>query len=113
MEDAVKQGHTKVSVRTVDTAVVILAVTSAQRLDIPEFWVAFGTGKNSPNGELTKWPGHCVLTDVFLCQCSMHSLGVTQCYSLEAGGRRLHGTHGKPMMRSHQHSVLWVLHQTP
>ncbi|MGH0147547.1 UNVERIFIED_CONTAM: hypothetical protein FKN15_012345 [Acipenser sinensis] len=36
VEDAVKQGHTKVSIRTVDTTVIILAVTSAQRLDIPE-----------------------------------------------------------------------------
>jgi len=46
LEDAVKQGNTKVTIRTVDTDVVVLAVTSAQRLDIPELWVAFGTGKN-------------------------------------------------------------------
>ena len=46
VDDAVKHGHTKVSIRTVDTDVVVLAVTSAQRLDIPELWVAFGTGNN-------------------------------------------------------------------
>ncbi len=30
----------------VDTDVLVLAVTTAQRLDIPELWVAFGTGKH-------------------------------------------------------------------
>ncbi len=46
LEDAVRQGHNKVSIRTVDTDVVVLAVTSAQRLDISELWVAFGAGKS-------------------------------------------------------------------
>ena len=46
LEDNVRQGHNKVSIRTVDTDVVVLAVTSAQRLNISELWVAFGTGKN-------------------------------------------------------------------
>ena len=34
------------SIRTVDTNVVVLAVTSAQRLDISELWVAFGAWKS-------------------------------------------------------------------
>jgi len=46
VEDVVKQGNTKATKRTVDTDVFVLAVTSAQRLNIPELWVAFGTGKN-------------------------------------------------------------------
>jgi hypothetical protein len=46
LEDAVHQGHNKVSIRTVDTDVVVLAISSAQRLKISELWVAFGTGKN-------------------------------------------------------------------
>lgn len=46
LEDAVKEGYTKVVVRTVDTDVVVLAVTAAQRLNITELWVAFGTGKS-------------------------------------------------------------------
>ena len=32
LEDAVKQGHTKISIRTMDTDVVILATAVAQRL---------------------------------------------------------------------------------
>ena len=46
VRDAVKQGYTKVLFRTVDTDVVILAVTAAGHLDIDELWVAFATGKN-------------------------------------------------------------------
>ncbi len=40
-----KEGYTKVSVRTVDIDVLVLAVTAAQRLNTTELWFAFGTGK--------------------------------------------------------------------
>ena len=47
LEDAVRQGHTKISIRTVDTDVVVLAISAAQRLGSGvEVWIAFGTGKN-------------------------------------------------------------------
>ena len=46
VEDATKQGYTNVSIRTVDTVVVVLALAAAQRLSIDELWVAFGTGKS-------------------------------------------------------------------
>ena len=46
LEDAVRHGNTRVSIRTVDTGVVVLAVASAQRLSLSELWIAFGTGKN-------------------------------------------------------------------
>ena len=48
VEDAVKQGYTNVSVRTVDTDVVVLAVTVAQRLHIDELWIAFATWRSFP-----------------------------------------------------------------
>ena len=35
-----------VSIRTVETDVVVLAVASAQRFNITELWIAFGAGKN-------------------------------------------------------------------
>ena len=46
MEDAMKQGYTKVSIRTVDTDVVVLAMAAAERLSIDQLWVAFCTGKS-------------------------------------------------------------------
>mgnify|MGYP000079044939 FL=1 len=45
LEDAVKEGNRKVSIRTVDSDVAVLAVTSAQRLNNAEVWIAFGTLK--------------------------------------------------------------------
>ena len=46
VQDAVKQGYTKISICTVHTDMVFLAVTAAQQLNISDLWVAFGTGKN-------------------------------------------------------------------
>ena len=46
MDDAVKQGYNKVSIQTVDMDVVVLAVASAQRLNVTELWIAFGAGNN-------------------------------------------------------------------
>lgn len=46
LEDAVNKGHTKISIRTVDTDVLVLAVTAAERLQIHELWVCFGSGKS-------------------------------------------------------------------
>ena len=45
LEDAVRHGNTRVSICTVDTDFIVLAVASAQRLSLSELWIAFGTGK--------------------------------------------------------------------
>ncbi|CAH3151254.1 unnamed protein product [Porites lobata] len=46
LEDAVTEGFNKISIRTVDTDVVVLAVAAAQRHRNTEIWIAFGTGKS-------------------------------------------------------------------
>ena len=46
LQDAVQQGYSKVSIRTVDTDVVVLAIASANRLNISELWIAFVVGKS-------------------------------------------------------------------
>ena len=61
LEDAVYQGLSKVSIRTVDTDVVVLAITAAQCLNISELWVAFGVGNNLL---LMRFPDDLVLFDV-------------------------------------------------
>ena len=70
LEDAVKQGYNKVSIRTVDTDVVVLAVASAQRLNITELWIAFDAGKNCrylPAHEMADalGPDRCVALPMF------------------------------------------------
>ena len=60
-----KQGYDNVPIRIVDTGVVVLEMTSAQRLDITELWIAFGARKNFryfPAHEManTRGPDSCV-----------------------------------------------------
>ena len=45
LEDAVREKHNKISICTVDTDVVVLAVTAAQHINASELWIAFDTGK--------------------------------------------------------------------
>ena len=45
VQGAVSLGYTKITIRTVDTDVVVLAVMAAQNLKI-DLWLAFGTGKH-------------------------------------------------------------------
>lgn len=44
--DAAREGFKKITLWTVDTDVVVLAIAHVSELDIEELWVAFGTGKN-------------------------------------------------------------------
>ncbi len=46
LKSAVESGHSKVSIRTVDTDVVVIALAMFQSLTVEELWVEFGTGKN-------------------------------------------------------------------
>ena len=44
---AADHGHKKILVRTVDTDVVVLAVSIFQNIDIDELWIHFGVGTNA------------------------------------------------------------------
>ena len=46
LKDIVMEGNSKVSIRTVDTDVVVLAIKAVECLGIPELWVAFGVGES-------------------------------------------------------------------
>ena len=41
----VRDGHSKIMIRTVDTDVVILAIANFYKISVSELWIAFGTGK--------------------------------------------------------------------
>ena len=92
-----KEGYTKVSVCTVDTDVLVLAVTAAQRLNTTELWVAFGTGKGFRHlaaHEMAKTlgPERCIALPMF------HAF--TGCDTVSfflVGARRLRGTHGSTL----------------
>ena len=70
LEDAVKDGNDKLSICTVDTDVVVLAVMAAQRLDVSELWIAFGTGKHfrflaAHEMARSLGPDHCIALPMF------------------------------------------------
>lgn len=44
--DAVNRGYRRILLRTVDTNVLVLAVSTVALLENTEMWVAFGTGKH-------------------------------------------------------------------
>ena len=46
LKDIVMEGNSKVSICTVDTDVVVLAMKAVECLGIPELWVAFGVGES-------------------------------------------------------------------
>ena len=41
--DAVKQGAKSVSIRTVDSDIVVLAVSAASKLNVDKLWIVFGS----------------------------------------------------------------------
>ena len=45
-EDVARRGFRKITLRTVDTDVVVLAIANVSELNLEELWVAFGTGNN-------------------------------------------------------------------
>ena len=100
LPDAGNQGYTNFSIRTVDTDIVILAVMTAQQLNIDEMWFHFATGRNFRLLAAHDINKTLVQTGVRLYLSSMPSLVVIQCRVLEAGVRTLHGGHGILMMVS-------------
>ena len=108
-----KHGYNKVSIRTVDTDVAVLAVTSAQGLNITELWIAFGYGKNFrylPAHEMVNalGPDRCVALPMFH---AFTACDTVSCFGDRANG--LYGTYGMRMTKSHQLSVPWLLPRSP
>ena len=46
IRDATDADHREITIRTVDTDVVVLAVSFFQRLNLEKMWIEIGTGKN-------------------------------------------------------------------
>ena len=72
--DAIRKGHKKLSVRTVGTDVVILAISTFSEINPDELWLAFGTGSNFRYIPIhdSKLLLTCILEFVLLSQCFMH-----------------------------------------
>lgn len=64
VQHAVSKGYNKIMIRTVDTDVVVLAVTYVAKLNVQELWIAFGVGKN-----LKYLPAHSMARNLTTEQC--------------------------------------------
>ena len=69
-KDISQKGHRKIMIRTVDTDVVVLAVSAMNQLELEEMWILFGVGKKTrfiPIHELctTLGPSKCMVLPLF------------------------------------------------
>ena len=47
VKNAVETNHREISIQTVDTDVVVIAVSLFRQLNIEKLWIEFGTGRKS------------------------------------------------------------------
>jgi len=104
---------TEVSIRTVDTDVVVLAITSANLLNISELWIAFGAGKSFrfiAAHEITTalGPDRCVVLPMLHAFTGCDTVS----YSGGRGKKTTWDTWTTYMETSHQQSAHWVPCQT-
>ena len=102
--DAVVQGKRRVTDRTVDTNVVVLAATFFSQMKPDEMWIAFSTGKN-----FRFIPIHEIVSSLTPKICSsllaFHAFtGCDTVSSFGGRGKKQPGKHGKYFLRSVMHS---------
>ena len=102
--DAVAQSERRVSVRTVDTDVVVLAATFFSQMKPDEMWIAFSTRKN-----FRFIPIHEIVSSLTPKICSsllaFHAFtGCDTVSSFGGRGKKQPGKHGKYFLRSVMHS---------
>ena len=123
LNHAAKQGHTNAYIRTVDTDVVVIAISFFIQMNLSELWIGFGTGKTFreiPIHYISQQlgPKRCLALPFFHaftgCDVTSAMLGV---------GKKLHGMHGLvfpiiPMPQTPSslspmnHAVLHLTHYT-
>ena len=93
LDDAVQHGHYKVSIRKIVTNVVVLAITTAQRLKIFELWIAFWVGKIFGTFLLKALePSFCIGSPMFhaFTGCDIH-VGIV--FGGRGKKKKMHGSH--------------------
>ena len=91
--DAVLKGHRRVSIRTVDTDLLVLAVASFDKIKPDELWVILSTGSHLRSIAIHELMAKMILGAATVFPSSMPSQDVTRCPSL-VEERRRYGQHG-------------------
>ena len=89
LKGIVMEGYSKVSIHTVDTHVVVLAIEAVECLGITELCVAFGVGESSRLIATNDIANALGSNDAWHYLCPIPSLGVTPC--LMFGGKGKNG----------------------
>ena len=105
--DSANKGYRRIILLTLDTDILVLAVSTVVSLEDTEIWVAFGTGKH-----LRYIPAHGIAKELgyekALSLPLFHAFTGCDTVSSFAGReKRLHLTYGSLSMRSHLYSVPW------
>ena len=103
--DSANKGYRRIILHTVDTNVLVLAVSTVVSLEDTEIWVAFGTGKHLryiPAHDIAKELGY----EKALSLPMFHAYTGCDTVSSFAGrGKRLHVTYGSISMTSFLYSL--------
>ena len=96
--DAIEKGYRQIMLRTVDTDVVVLAVSTVVLLENTQLWIAFGTGKH-----LRYIPAHQIATSLGVEKARalpmFHAFTGCDTVSSFAGkGKKQPSTHGSRSM---------------
>ena len=100
--DAVLHGAKTVVIRTVDTDVLVLAISfyfDLKTLGLEELWVSIGTGKNKGTSRLTPLLCHSAQRNLLLFGASTHSQDVTLFLVLHFMENLVRGTRGSATIR--------------
>lgn len=92
LADTVKKGFSRVTIRTVDTDVLVLAVAFFRKLPLSDLWVAFGIGSSFRYIAIHDLVASMSSTQTF--PCFMRSQGAIRCPLLLVEGKKQHGKHG-------------------
>lgn len=96
VKDTVAEGHECVMIRTVDTDVVVIAISCFKKIEqIKELWIAFGVGKILGTCQSTILPMLLDPRSHMAFYFSMHSRAVIRYHHLETRVKKEHGIHGQ------------------
>ena len=90
-----QEGHAKILIKTVDTDVVIIAISKFTSLELDELWIELGAGKTRRWIPVHRIGLHSEKTNVLLCYIGMRLPVATRYHRLLAKEKQLDGNAGK------------------
>lgn len=103
-------GHKKLLIRTVDTDVVVLAVSQAQHLNLSKMWVAIGTGKSYLVLARLIVININIIPEKALTLPSFHAFtGCDTSLPMPGKEKKQHGMNGQYAQMSHKYSPLFQM----